>query len=145
MSHDWIANGSSHYLQLQFTCHWHTFCPCNSSNRVITIRRILARGSMPPCRLRGRKFWKFDYEMVRSEVYVNKYVVSIAPFSTPAFTPIPHSGNYCFFCIFSLSNFHPFFQEGVSWLHLPQCADAHEPSHTFSQQHLHKLSICWLS
>jgi len=27
--------------------------------------RILVRGSMPPCRLRRRKFWKFDYEMVR--------------------------------------------------------------------------------
>ena len=41
-------------------------------------------GSMPPCRLRRRNFWKFDYEMVHSEVYLNKYVVSIAPSSTPA-------------------------------------------------------------
>jgi len=48
------------------------------------VRRILVRGSMPPCRLRQIKFWKFDYEMVHSEVYLNKYVVSIAPFSTPA-------------------------------------------------------------
>jgi len=42
--------------------------------------------SMPAYRLRRRKFWKFDYEMVHSEVgplYLNKYVVSIAPFSTP--------------------------------------------------------------
>jgi len=38
-------------------------------------------GSMPPCRLRQRKY---DYEMVHSEVYLNKYVVSIAPFYTPA-------------------------------------------------------------
>ena len=29
--------------------------------------------------------------MVHSEVYLNKKVVSIAPFSTPAFTPIPYS------------------------------------------------------
>jgi len=29
-------------------------------------------------------FKKIDYEMVHSEVYLNKYVVSIAPFSTPA-------------------------------------------------------------
>jgi len=31
-------------------------------------------------------FWKFGYEMVHklTEVYLNKYVVSIAPFSTPA-------------------------------------------------------------
>ena len=41
-------------------------------------------GTMPPCCLRRRKFWKFDYEMVHSEVYLNKSVVSIAPFSTPA-------------------------------------------------------------
>jgi len=38
-------------------------------------------GSMPPCRLRQRKY---DYEMAHYEVYLNKYVVSIAPFSTPA-------------------------------------------------------------
>ena len=44
------------------------------------------RGSIPPCRLRRRKLWKFDYEMVHSEVhvYLDKYVVSTAPFSTPA-------------------------------------------------------------
>ena len=44
-------------------------------------------GSMPPCRLMLRKFRKFDYEMVHSEVglYLNKCVVSIAPFSTPAY------------------------------------------------------------
>jgi len=36
---------------------------------------------MLPCRLRRRNFGKFDYEMVHSEVYLNKYVVSIAPFS----------------------------------------------------------------
>ena len=38
-------------------------------------------GLMPPCRLRRRKF---DYEMVHSEVYLSKYVVSVAPFSTHA-------------------------------------------------------------
>ena len=35
-------------------------------------------GSVPPCRLRRRKF---GYEMVHSKVYLNKCVVSIAPFS----------------------------------------------------------------
>jgi len=39
---------------------------------------------MPTCRLMRRKFRKFDYEMVHSEVYLSKCVVSIAPFSTPA-------------------------------------------------------------
>jgi len=48
------------------------------------VRRILVRGSVPPCRLRRRKFRKSDNEMVHSEVYLNKCVVSIAPFSTPA-------------------------------------------------------------
>jgi len=55
------------------------------------VRRILVRGSMPPCRLKRRKFWKFDYEVVHAEVYLNKYVVSIAPFSTPA---CPDINNY---------------------------------------------------
>ena len=41
-------------------------------------------GAVPPCRLRQSKFGKFDYEMVHFEVYLNKYAVSIAPFSTPA-------------------------------------------------------------
>ena len=49
-----------------------------------TVRRILVRGVSAPCRLRRRKLWKSDYEMVHSGVYLNKYVVSIAPFSTPA-------------------------------------------------------------
>jgi len=33
---------------------------------------------MPRCRLKRRKFGKFDYEMVHSEVYLNNYVVSMA-------------------------------------------------------------------
>jgi len=37
------------------------------------VRRILVRGSMSPCHLRRRKCWKSDYEMVHSEVYLNKY------------------------------------------------------------------------
>jgi len=36
---------------------------------------------LPP---EAKKIFKFDYKMVHSEVYLNKYVVSIAPFSTPA-------------------------------------------------------------
>ena len=71
------------------------------------VRRILVRGSMPPCRLRRRKF---DYEMMHSEVYLNKYVVSIAPFSTPAFTPTPIQQT-ALFRMFSLFNF---------FIHLPE-------------------------
>ena len=70
---------------------------------VKNVRRILVRGSMPPCRLRQRKFWKFDYEMVHSEVLKNAL----------------------FFCMFLLCNFSSIFPRGVSWPHLPLCADAH--------------------
>ena len=61
---------------------------------------------MPPCRLKRRKLWKFDYEMVHSEVLKNALFV----------------------CFRSLI-FHPFFQ-GVSWPHLPLCADAHASAFT---------------
>ena len=77
-------------------------------------------GSLPPCRLRRRNVWKFDYEMVHSEVYLNKYVcvVSTSPFSTPPFRKL------LFFACFRYLIYHSFFQ-GVSWPHLPPCADAH--------------------
>jgi len=70
-------------------------------------------GSMPPCRLRRRKFCKFDYETVHFGVYLNKYTVSVAPFSTPA-CPDCSQNIYktAFFCMFSLFNFHPFFSGG---------------------------------
>ena len=45
----------------------------NFVNSRPNVRRILVRGSMPPCRLRRRKFWKFDYEMVHC---ILKYTVS---------------------------------------------------------------------
>jgi len=55
---------------------------------------------MPPCRLRRRKF---DYEMVHSEVYLNKYVVSIAPFSTPACRDCPFFACFCFLIYYPFS------------------------------------------
>jgi len=60
------------------------------------------------------------------EVYLNKYVVSIAPFSTPAFTPplTPHSENCSFLHVFAFY-FFIHFSRGVSWPHLPLHADAH--------------------
>jgi len=75
-------------------------------------------GSMPPCRLRRRKFWKFDYDMVHSEVYLNKYVVSIAPFSTSARPDcsqnITKTQKTAHFCMFSLFNFSSIFPGGHS-------------------------------
>jgi len=44
---------------------------------------------------------------VHSEVYLNKYVVSIAPFSTPAFTSTPIQKTALFAC-FRFLIFHPF-------------------------------------
>ena len=67
------------------------------------------RGSVLPCRLRRRKFGKFGYKMVHSKVCLNKCVVSIAPFSYPAFTP-PSSPfrKLVFFACFRFLIFHPF-------------------------------------
>ena len=74
------------------------------------VHRILVTGSMPSCRLRRRKFWKFDYEMVHSEVYLNKYAVSIAPFSTPACPDC--SQNCSFLHVFAFYFFIHFFRRG---------------------------------
>ena len=77
--HDYVASGGS-------GSNWHqrvNKSPQEIHNQSGTSAGFWLRGSMPPCRLRRRKFWKFDCEMVHSEVYLNKYVVSIAAFSTP--------------------------------------------------------------
>jgi len=77
---------------------------------------------MPPCRLRRRKFWKSDHEMVHSEVYLNKYVVSIAPFSTPTFTHTPTPvQKTALFRMFLLLNFSSIFPGGQLNLFAPMC------------------------
>ena len=77
---------------------------------------------MPPCRLRRRKFWKLDYEMVHSEVYLNKYVVSIAPFSTPAcFDCSRNIQITALFACFRFLIFHLFFQGGQPTPFAPMC------------------------
>ena len=83
-------------------------------------------GSMPPCRLKRRKFWKFDYEMVHSEEYLNKYVVSIAPFSTPACPDCSQNITLTQkHCMFSLFNFSSIFPGGGQLTLFTLCADAH--------------------
>ena len=65
--------------------HLHSFLPVRLSFTVfitclVTVTRLRSGtsagfwlgGSMPPCRVSERKFLKFDYEMVHSEVYLNK-------------------------------------------------------------------------
>ena len=87
-------------------------CNCCHVITLPGVRRIMVRGSMPPCRLRRRKCGKFDYEMVHSEVYLSKYVVNIAP--AVLYTCLhshPHSENRSF-CMCSLFNFSSIFQEG---------------------------------
>jgi len=76
------------------------------------VRRILVRKVNAPLSPEAKKILKSDYKMVQSEVYLNKYVVSIAPFSTPAFTP--NSENCSFLAYFRFLIYHPFFQGGVS-------------------------------
>jgi len=76
------------------------------------VRKILVRGSMPPCCLRWRKFWKFAYERVHSGVYLNKYVVSIAPFYTSACLDCSQSIQKTAFFMFSLFVFSSIFPGG---------------------------------
>jgi len=51
------------------------------------VRWILVRGSMPPCRLRQRKFWKYDYEMMHSEVLKNALFCMFSPFNFSSIFP----------------------------------------------------------
>ena len=44
------------------------------------VRRIFVTGSMPPCRLRRRKFCKFDYAVVHSEVLKNALFLHVFAF-----------------------------------------------------------------
>jgi len=96
---------------------------CSASELSTQYTRLLTRmsagfwlgRSMPPCRLRRKKFKKFDYEMVHSEVYLNKYVVSIAPFSTSACPDCSQNlQKTALFCMFSLFNFSSIFPGGGS-------------------------------
>jgi len=93
-------------------------------NPARNVRRILVRGSMPACRLRRRKLWKFDYEVVHSEVYLNNYVVSIArSLHLPALMLSKYNINIenCSFCMFSLFNFLSVFPGGQLTPFAPMC------------------------
>jgi len=98
------------------------------------VHRILVRGSMDPCHLRRRKLWKFHCEMVHAEVYLNKYVVSIAPFSTPACPDcsqnITLTQKRAHFCMFSISNFSSKFPGGQLTPFAPMCGRPCRQMHT---------------
>jgi len=78
-----LAQTSGHYACEQYLI---TVDMCRFALR--NVRRIVVRGVNTPLPPR-RFFWKFDHSglvhLVHSEIYLNKYVVSIAPFSTPAY------------------------------------------------------------
>ena len=97
-------------------------------------------GAVPPYLLRRRKFWKFDYEMVDSEVYVNKYVVSIAPFSTTACPDWSQNiQKTALFCMFLLFNFSSIFPGGSQLTPFAPWAYAHGSS-TSASSNMHVLA-----
>ena len=103
--------------------------------------RILVRGSVHCCCLKRRKFRKFDYEMVHSEVYLNKYVVSISPFSTPACPDCSQDfQKTALFCMFLLFNFSSIFP---GWSQLapfaPMCG---RPCYPHSMQSKVRAFVC---
>jgi len=63
--------------------------------------------------------------MVHSEVYLSKYVVSIAPFSTPACPDCSQNiQKTAFLHVFCFIIFHPFFQGGQLTPFAPMCGRA---------------------
>ena len=89
------------------------------------VRRILVRGSMPPCRLRRRKFWKFAEGYSRRRVMVNNnnnnnHHQLDQPFITRITSPHPYSEN-CSFCMFTLFNFSSIFPGGQLTPFAPMC------------------------
>ena len=60
-------------------CIIHTFSILYMKDK--SVRGILVRGVSAPLPREAKKIMKFDYKMVYSEVYLNKYVVSIAVMS----------------------------------------------------------------
>ena len=91
------------------------------------VRRILVRGSMPPCPLRRRKFWKFEEGYSRRGVMINNnnnnnHHQLDQPVITRITSPLPPIQKTVL-CMFSLFNFSSIFPGGDSWPHLPLCAD----------------------
>ena len=75
--------------------------------------------------------------MVHSEVYLNKYVVSIAPFSTPACPDCSQNiQKTALFCIFSLFNFSSIFHGGQLTPFAPMCGRPCQQRKTSSKKRL---------
>ena len=86
-SQDWftaISSLVSSAIALYTHRHTHTheyICSDTHNNLTPGTSTGFWLGGVGQCTLAA---WKYDNEMVHSEVYLNKYVVSIVPFSTPA-------------------------------------------------------------
>jgi len=81
-------------------------------------RRILVRGSMPPCRLRRRTFWKFEEGYSRRMVMINNnnnnnHHQLDQPVITRITSP-PPLFRKLLFCMFSLFNFSSLFPGGTA-------------------------------
>ena len=96
-----------------------------------SVRRILVSGVSAPLPPEAKKILKFYYEMVHSEVYLDKYVVSIAPFSPP---PIRKTALFCMFSLFNFSSIFP-------WSADPICLYVRTPMPTT----IVHLSVHWQS
>ena len=84
-----------------------------------SVRRILVRGSMPPCRLR-----RIFFENLTTKWCILKYI-GINMWSAWRRSPYnPPFRKLLFFACFRFLIFYPFFQ-GASWPDLPLCSDAH--------------------
>ena len=73
--------------------------------------------------------------MVHSGVYLNKYVVSIAPFSTTVCPDCSQNNNMtienCSFCMFSLFNFSSIFPGGQLIPFAPMCGRLRGGKHLY--------------
>ena len=87
--------------------------------------------------------------MGHSEVYLNKYVVSIAPFSTPACPDcsqnMTENIENCSFCMFSLFNFSSIFQGSQLTPFAPVYAECGRPCFKPSVRRGQRNEICHIS
>jgi len=97
---------------------------------------------MAPCRLRQRKSWKSEEGYSRKRVMINNNNNNNnhqLDYHSYHFIPTPIQKTALFAC-FRFLIFHPFFQ-GVSWPHLPLCADAHVCCTVWTIRHLLNYTI----
>ena len=126
---NWILSGTFSQCSSLRSVNWKlratpSFCKPTACHTVLTPRASAGFWLGGQCPLAAWGEENFENLATKwcmhSEVYLNKYVVSIAPFSTPAFTPRLHSENLSF-CMFSLFNFSSIFQGGQLTPFAPMC------------------------